>query len=102
MTSGGGLEEHNRGMKMSEMDAAALVVFIIEKKLVHLDSLLSQVKLDNPEWIWSRATLHRALQQRGGITFVKCQDMRYTQTHEDHVNMQRQAWYLKYVFDYME
>ena len=99
MTSGGGLEERNRGMKMSEMDAAALVALIIEKKPVspvHLDSLLSHVKLDSPEWIWSRATLYCALQQRGGITFVKRQDVRYTQMHEDPVNMQRWACYLKY------
>ena len=106
MPSGGGLEERNRGMKMSEMDAAvirpALVSLIIEKKPVHLDSLLSRLKLDNPEWIWSRATLHRALQQRCGITFVKRQDMRYTRMREDPVNMQRRAWYLKYFFDYTE
>ena len=82
MTSGGELEERSRGMKISEMDAA-LVAIIIEKKPVHLDSLLPHVKLDNPEWIWSRATLHCALQQRSGITFVKRQEMRYTQMHGD-------------------
>ena len=87
---------------MSEMDAAALVALIIEKKPVNLDSLLSHVKLDNPEWIWSCATLHCALQHRGGITFVKRQDMRYTRMHEDPVNMLRRAWYLKYFFDYTE
>ena len=75
-------------MKMSEMDAAvirpALVALILEKTPVHSF-------LDNLEWIWSRAILHRALQQRCGIIFVKCQDMRYTCMHKDPVNMQGQA-----------
>ena len=69
---------------------------------VHLESLLFHVKLDSPEWIWSHATLHYALQQRGGITFVKRQDVQYTQMHEDPVNMRRRACYLKYFFDYTE
>ena len=81
---GGGLEERNRGMKISEIDAAvirpALVALIIEKKPVHLDSLLSRVELDNQEWIWSRAILHSALQQRCGITFVKHGTHRCTRT----------------------
>ncbi|KAL5515118.1 hypothetical protein EMCRGX_G000242 [Ephydatia muelleri] len=59
---------------MSEMDAAALVVIIIEKKPVHLDSLLPQ--------------------QCSGITFLKRQEMRY--------RCMGQAWYLKYFFDYIE
>ena len=77
---------------MSEMDSAALVVLIIKKKPVHLDSLLSHVKLDNPEWIWSCATLHCALQH---------QTLRYA-VHTDARGPCQWAWYLKYFFDYTE
>lgn len=35
-----------------------------------------------------------------GITFVKRQDMRYASMHEYPTNMQKRAWYLKYLPDY--
>jgi len=68
-------EKRDRGMVMSEEDAAAirpaLIALVLEKKTVSLDTLLHRIKTDNPDWSWSRSTLDRALKNRCGIRFVK-------------------------------
>ena len=97
-------EERDRGMAMEEHDAIvirpALVALILDQKPVTLDLLLAKIKVDNPEWPWSRATLHRALVNRCGITFRRRADTYYQKLKEDPTNVMRRALYLKYMFQY--
>jgi len=100
----GEAEERERGMAMEGEDASAirpaLVAIIREKKPLTLDSLLQRIKEDNPPWIWSRATLHRALVNRCGIVFRKRVSSYYRKMREDPENMRRRALYLKQFFQY--
>ena len=106
MPTGGQKKMRSKGMKMDDEDAAvirpALVALVLEKKPIHLDSLLMRIKQDNPGWGWSRSTLHRALTKRCGITFRRREDKHYLQMYEDPGNVQRRAWYLKFFFEYAQ
>ena len=92
MPIGGQKEMRSKGMKMDDEDAAvirpALVALVLEKKPIHLDSLLMRIKQDNHGWGWSRSTLHRALTKRCGITFRRREDKHYLQMYEDPGNVQ--------------
>ena len=89
---------------MSEEDALAirpaLVALILEKKPPTLCTLFDRIKRDNPEWIWSRATLQRALHNRCGIRFTKRKYDYYQRLREDPDNVKRRAQYLQYFFLY--
>lgn len=100
----GEAEERDRGMMMTEEDARlirpALVSLVLERKTVTLSSLLERIKKDNPSWIWSRATLQRALNNRCGIHFTRRKHDYYQRLREDPDNIQRRALYLKFFFQY--
>jgi hypothetical protein len=95
----------NRAMAMSNEDVAkirpALIKLILLKQPRRLDSILAKIREDDPEWLWSRETLRKAMASIG-IKYVKRKDWYYIRLREDEVNCLRRARYLQFFFKYEE
>lgn len=74
---------------------------IVDEKPLTLDSVLKQLKLNNPNWIWQRDALRSALISIG-ITFRPTIDYAYERLKEDKTNCHRRAMYLKFFFMYVD
>jgi hypothetical protein len=74
---------------------------IINRIPRRLDTILANIKIDNPTWKWSRSALYEAMKSIG-ITFRTRGHWHYEVMREDEANSLRRAKYLSYFFKYEE
>jgi len=91
--------------KITEEDEAlirpSLVNLILAKVNPTLNSLLSQIKIDNPTWEWGRTTLYEAL-KRIGFKFNNKAYGYYDKLREDEDNVALRVKYIANYFKYID
>jgi hypothetical protein len=95
----------DRGLDVPLEDVAlirpAINKMIINRIPRRLDTILANIKIDNPIWKWSRSALYEAMKSIG-ITFRTRRHWHYEVMREDEANSLRRAKYLSYFFKYEE